>query len=64
MPKQNIGVNPTVLTFQEIDMQKKEVEALEEETAALDAEVKALLVDPKTNIRRQLFPQLFPSQSK
>ena len=47
-----------------MEFHRREGEELEAIIHDLDQEVKAMLRDPKTNVRNQLFPQFFPNPQK
>lgn len=48
----------------ELEFHTKEIEELREDNKLLDIEVKALLKDPKTSIRQQMFPEFYPNREK
>ncbi|XP_070575324.1 uncharacterized protein C20orf96-like isoform X2 [Ptychodera flava] len=48
----------------EIEEHKKKMVELQETNRQLEEEVKSLLADPKTDIRRQVYPHLYPREPK
>lgn len=53
-----------MVMLKEIEIHRKNQEELKQQNKILELEVQALLRDPKTNSRLQMFPEFFPQREK